>query len=700
VYAYPLLPSAHAASVTLTVSPTEGYVGEKINLSGQIDNANGNYTVFFDSTKVANGAATSLRTFTNFFYVPRARYGNHSVTLRDDGSGNTTIVNFKVKTSYEVWAFNVPTYPAQLQEGSVVIVSVRMLGANATTSYPKNVTLTTPANKVYCNSMLTLTTDENGTAESVPALNYPTDFLPAAGHTNYTGTYQLRLYKNATTTLEAQSTFTIGLTNATLYQRLEWVNIKAMNYTKPNESAIVTIKLGNKSLTSQTILAVDGIIMYNWQVPINASSGSYKVNVTTATPSGTIKSIADIQNFTVPGISVKILTKNLVGEPLSGVNATIYRVDPSNASKKTKVASGLTNATGWITNTLSQGGNYTFRAFWKSVLVNETQAFIQNDSSWTLICQITHMEFTARDGKTGLPVPFIFFRLNINYFTFTNVSRAETEAYQSNATGKWLLRNQLVKANYTIRAYRTELLFNTTAFFIPQGQPLFKMNVTLPVFNLTIHAEDAKRASLGGFPVKIYEYAGGLYDEATTAVNSGNVTITATFGRYKLRLYNPASTIVLNETYYALTTANTSFILRGAIYNANLSVHVVDYFGQPVSNVRVKFEREGTTPTIVNTGANGIAFFGGNGFIGGDGFVSIYFGDGEPVETAPVYVADNAAVTFALGKYVSFFGMIVDSAQFGVLITLIVIIALFVLFMLYRRRKGVVSSEKPAEKES
>ena len=115
-------------------------------------------------------------------------------------------------------------------------------------------------------------------------------------------------------------------------------------------------------------------------------------------------------------------------------------------------------------------------------------------------------------------------------------------------------------------------------------------------------------------------------------------------------------------------------------------------------NVKVKFEREGANPITVTTGGDGIAFF--SNVLGGDGFVSIYFGDGDPVETGAVYVENSVSATFTLGRYVTIFGMIIEASQLGVSIILIVLLALFAFFLLYRRRKAKAPPEESTEKKS
>jgi hypothetical protein len=684
------LPHAHAAVTALTVSPTQGKAGDLITVNGTVETANGNYTIFFDSTRLRSGITLGSGKFTNILNVPRATNGKHNVTVQDVTSGHTAVENFTVITSYNVTA-HLPQYPKQLQEGDIVEIQAQIFGGDPGRLYQQSINVTTPASTVIYNSTVSLLTDQNGTATTT--LHYPTNFTSA--NTNYTGTYQVRIYKNATA-IGAQNSFFVGLTNATTYQRLDWVNIKATNYTKPGETANVTIKSGSIKISSAIVpAAVNGTIIYNWQVPVNRSKGMYKVTITNATTPGTVKQIADAQNFTIAGVSVKILTTNLNAEPVSGVNATVFEIVQNT---EVRVASGLTNSSGWAVDTLDRGGNYSLKAFWKNVQVNTTSVYIQSNSSWTLTCRLANMEFTVEDQKTGDPMPLVYLFLDVRYSTVTNASKTETQSFQTNITGQWILRNQLVKANYTILAYRaplqTQLLFNNNTFTIPP----YNRTIVCPTLSFTVHAEDAKNAGLGeGYPVQLYEYAGGSYANATTDA-SGNAPFSATFGVYKIRLTNKEKTIVLNETYYSLINASAFFILRSSIFNANLSVKVLDYFGQSIPNVKVIVEREAVNPITVNTDGNGVAFF--NDITGGDYFISVYTGGGTPTGTASVFVEGGTTTTVTLGNYVSVFGLIIDTSQFAVLLTFIVFIVLFVFLMLYRRRKMKVPKEKTMEKGS
>ena len=701
---FSFLPPAFAAvHPVLTVSPDRGYVGETVMVNGSSITPGGKYKIFFDNTSVRSGNATSLGNLTNIsFVVPSAMNGTHKVNLYDVSSGNrSTSVNFTIETAYYVRAINVPAQPSQLQEGEPAKIQANMTGGDPSRNYARSirVALPFPANSTYYNATVTLSTDQNGTASN-STLVYPGDFSIGA-HTDYAGTYQIRLYSNATV-VGAQAPFVIGLTNATIYQRLDWVNIKATNYTAvANENATVAIKSGNETLVSKKIeAALNGTVIFdNWQVPVNASKGSYMVTVTAI--GGKNKTVADAQNFTVPGLSINIETTNLNGASVAGVKTDVYEVPAK--GNETLVASGSTNSSGWTTSTLAKGGNYTLKAFWEGAFnpVNTTNIYVNKSSSWILTCQITDMEFTVEDNTSAHnALPFVLLNVTVTYQTSENSSQTAIEGNLTNIAGQGIFRNQLVNASYTVRAYRAPyqalLLFYTKKnFTITQSQ---NRNITIfcPLLNLKVHAEDAKNALLTGYPVQIYEFGGGPYEYNTTDA-SGNVTFRATFGEYQVRLYNPNETILLNETYCNLINASTFFLLRSNICHVSLSITVLDYLGLPMPNIEVELEREGAPSITLKTNGNGIAFFGE--ITGGNCYISISTGSGSPIETVNVFVEGNTATTVTVGNYVSVFGLLVSTGQLAVILTFIVPIVLLLLFLFYRRRTKV-PEEKKTEKES
>jgi hypothetical protein len=705
---FSFLPRAFAVvHPVLTIFPNEGYVGETVTVNGSSLTPGGKYAIFFNNTSVLkqNGTANSGGNFTDTtFVVPPEVNGTYAVRLYDISSGNmSSPVNFTIETAYYVKAINVPAQPNQLQEGDNVTISAQIVGGGWNKTYARlNVTVTTPAKTVYYNASLSLGTNSTGIANgnlTYPTLKYPTDFEPTNAsfphaNTNFTGTYLLQLFYGNAIVPKAQSSFFIGLTNATLYQRLDVVNIRAANYTTSAETAKlqVTIKFGNKTmLPSPTNIITGGTVISTWQVPVNASQGSYMVTVT-----GANKTISDTQNFTVPSFLLNTKTTNLNGASVAKVSMAVYE-------NETLVASSSTNSSGWTANTLTKGGNYTLKAFWKNALVDTTRVTLYRDFNETLTCQIADLEFTVKDSANHI-LPLVLLNVTTTYLTSENVSQTAVEDNLTNTAGVGMFSNQLVMANYTIHAYRApyqaQLLFNTTKLFTSNSSIAQFVNgsvtIICPLRNLTIHAEDAKNVDLAGYPVQIYEFTGGLYNYSTTD-SSGNVTFSASFGEYQVRLYNPNETILLNETYYNLVNASAFFLMRSSICHANLSVTVLDYLGLPMPNIEVELERDGAATVTLKTNGKGVALF--NGITGGNCFLSISTGSGSPIETASIFVQGNAATTLTVGGYVSVFGLLVGTSQFAVTLTFIVFIVLLLFFLFYRRRSKA-QEEKKTKTES
>ena len=694
---YSLLPAVNAANPALTLGSPSGTVGQTININGTLQTAVGQYNIYFDSIKVKNGTSGTDAKFTTTFVVPQATFGQHTMELQDVIAALNATQTFIVQTSYTISPQSLPPAPRQLQEGAPVQLKAQVFGANATQSFNQTVGVTTPAASRY-NATVQFSTNQTGTAEST--LYYPVDFSTVGANTNYTGTYVVRLYKNASM-VGAQNSFFIGLTNATSYHRHDWVNIRAMNYTKTNEYANITIALGTKQVNKVSLAIHNGEVIYDWQVPANASIGTYTVIVKSlnSTVTGTNKLAPDIQNFTVPGFTITFTTVNLNLEHVSAVNATIYQIDPFNSSRKTLAASGVTPSSGSIGYTLERG-NYSVRAFYKGVLVNQTGLIqIYNTSSWTIVCQLTRIAITIYDGKTNVPLTFLGFVLNMTYRTTANVTKTETQIAITNVTATCLFQNQLIDANYTLTVYRAQRPFNTTRLGpIALNTKVYTFSLTFPVLSLTIHAEDAKHTALDGYPVKIFDVAGGIYDNATATTNSsGNVTFGAVFGQYRIRLYDKAEAVVLNETLFTLVNS-TSLLIRSDIFNANLTVKIVGYFGQPIPNVKVRLEREGGSPLDVNTDGSGTAFF--EGVVGGNSFVSVFVGGDMVTETTSVYVQGNAQITVSIGKYVNVLGFIMDTSQFTVMLTFIIFIVAFLLYLLFVRRNQKASATGTSEKKT
>jgi len=90
------LPDATAAPViVVSVTPESGQVGSIVRINGQIDTANGPYTIFFDAERVKNG--TAVETMVNdTFNVPPHPTGSYDITLHDITTTNNATAEFTV----------------------------------------------------------------------------------------------------------------------------------------------------------------------------------------------------------------------------------------------------------------------------------------------------------------------------------------------------------------------------------------------------------------------------------------------------------------------------------------------------------------------------------------------------------------------------------------------------------------------------
>ena len=90
------LPEATAAPViVVSVTPESGRVGSVVRIIGQIDTANGLYTIFFDDERVKKG--TAVETMVNdTFNVPSLPIGSYDITLQDITTTNNATAEFTV----------------------------------------------------------------------------------------------------------------------------------------------------------------------------------------------------------------------------------------------------------------------------------------------------------------------------------------------------------------------------------------------------------------------------------------------------------------------------------------------------------------------------------------------------------------------------------------------------------------------------
>jgi hypothetical protein len=138
---------------------------------------------------------------------------------------------------------------------------------------------------------------------------------------------------------------------------------------------------------------------------------------------------------------------------------------------------------------------------------------------------------------------------------------------------------------------------------------------------------------------------------------------------------------------------NLSFlVVRIDVYNVDLNVIVIDYFGQPIPNVFVEFQRKSNSDyekiQNKNTGSNGVASF--SDVIGGDSRVYVSVG-GRPGETRYLYLVGSQPndIVFKLERYVVLVGNVLETSQFVTLTILLIIIVALIVASTYKRLLGL-----------
>jgi len=679
-----LLPQATATPTTIaTVSPNSGPVGTIVRVTGEIDTTNGSYTIFFDEEEVKNGTAVD-GAVNDTFVVPHRPRGNYIVKLHDVTGNTNDTATFTIETAYYIEAV-VPTKPEQLQEGELTEIWIKVTGGAENTVYRANITVTDPSGAVYYNDTLQLTNTTN-TGYGNGSRTYPTDFSSGA-HTNYTGTYNIAFNGTLKT-----GNFTVGLTNATEYHRFQIVNIRAANYTQPNECAWVNITFAGKIVFSENVSAVSSLIEASWEIPDNASMGLYTVTVTNSTTPSTVKPVPDAQNFTIVKIPFQVLTKKLDEEVLADV-----RVDVYNAAREW-VDSDKTDDEG-LARLSVEGGNYTFEASWaiqpmKYVLVGTLfNQSIKGNITLTLWCWIAHLSIAISP-----PLPFIDVTLTYN---------ETTSSFETNSTG--IIKTYYMPTNisYTVEARRHGFLFfNTSMDKLPATMNTSWVNLTItcPTYTMSVHVLDSERKAIPNVQVSLAEWSSLVLADWGTTNDQGNVNLTATFGRYKVNVYNYSAVlereVVLNETVIDLIEDGLFVEIQCSIFNVNLYVQALDYFGQPISNALVEVERkfgeEWVKIDSLRTVSDGFARFAPlRGLVGGDCRVSVYVA-GKLCGIRHLYLDGSKQILFKIGKYTMIVGYPVETSQLIVYISIGLLVIVFGLALTYRRllRRFVKEKEK------
>ncbi len=661
-----------AADALDTISPSVGFVGTNVTVTGHIGTLNGSYRIFFDDVEVKSGNA-SLDSVRDFFFVPNGTSGGHPIRIQDVTTGNyTRSLNFTIQTSYVLKAITLP-YPKQLQEGANVTILAAVIGGDE--MLDANITVKDPANVDHV-SNITILVGQDGFGQINKT--YPVDF-DNNPHTFYSGKYDVSLETLYETF--ATENFTIGLTDAIEYNRFQKVNVQALNYTS-NDILKITIT-HNKEMVfesaTQNASAPLGTITANWTIPANASLGTYEVNVTRAVTSGPEKPIQDSQAFAIVSklFACEIETFNLDNEPVEGIlveaNSTVISYFDYEYTNEDGIAGFSLEAT-----------NYVFTAVLNNTEVGSTaEISLSQNLTGSLKLNITlslaHFEIQVKDAY-GNVLPLVAIKANFTHTSRQNTTIARWASAETNLDGRAALRNLFININYTITLSRYGEIFETININLTSTQ---FFNTTVPTLGLIVRTLDRNGAPLTDAQVKVYDWGIGLSGLKGTGDSgaSGEVTFNLAFGKYLVRVYKQ---LLLNETTTYVITQPTNFSVFCRLYNLTLKVNIVDYFGQGIPNANVTLRREGTSLSSSHTRGDGVADF--TELFGGDYRVLVYMGD-RLSRSMQLYLDEPETINLRLAEIVSIGGFITETGHFVTVLLIIVLIAVFLLAFIYRRLK-------------
>jgi 5-hydroxyisourate hydrolase-like protein (transthyretin family) len=577
-------------------------------------------------------------------------------------------------------AYSLSVSSTRIQEGLDTNITFTISGSsdiNTTIAFQINVT--TSASVSFLQNF-TVTTDAVGAGSNTT--NFWKDFSSPA-NTNRTGTYTVSVNQTLAT-----GSFTVGLTDKTSYLRSETVNIRAAGYTA-NESVIADLKYGSLSVFTfpRALNATSGgVVSLSWVIPSDAALGTYAVGVANATSTGTMKTPADIQTFTVEG-ACEVQVKNLAGQALANVTVEVY-----NATSGSFLSLAQdTNSTGWAKFVLG-AGNYTFKAFWKDVEVGSISGNITGNASLVLEAKLSHLKLIVQN-EAGTPIPWVSLSVSYNYTTRVPETIPESSALTTDLEGKVIMENVFTGINYLVSARRYGFAFATTTIQNLSAQAWNNITIVAPTYTMLVKVQDSNDDPAVGLQASVYEWSSGISEalQSKTTDSQGNASFALTVGRYRLRFFE--GTVFVSEVTVDLTQDQQSVVIRIDVYKVNLDVVVVDYFGQPLPNISVEFQRKVNsayeTVATKTTAADGTARF--TGVIGGDSRLRVSLA-GKLVSSQSLYFAEpSKEVVFKLGAYVSLLGAIMDTSVFVTFVLVFVLGIAFVLFFMRRRLLGLLT---------
>lgn len=668
--------AANGVEIT-SITPTtrSGKVGDTVHIVGTINKTDGEYRIWFGNYNVTPTEPRAVGNQVNAtFQILHVPNGNYTITLQDIDKNINATALFLVEPAYYIKAVT-PSPPQQLQENDTVNILVNVTGGKPNTVYYANVSVMIPSPLRTNYSATVELTNTTDTGDWFANITYPNQTLFSGSHTNYTGLY--RIYFNKTQNL-AENSFFVGITDKSEYHRKEVVRIKAVDY-QPNQTANITVTFPNtnKTVSWQVNASQQGTINTTWpgNVPSNASIGDYNVTIRSA---NTTKPIRDSQLFSIPGYQIEVYTRNLAGDAVPQI--LVEALDQA-----TNIKNNDTSDENGIARFRLESGNHTFEPFWRGkVKVPEMQnVTIAGNATYYLKCELTNMKITVKDTDENL-IPFVYLNITYQYVTTKegNVTK-ENMTGETDLSGLFFINSTLTHINYTINASRYEIVFNKNNNTIQDlpAKAWFNVTILCPPKTLTLNITENHRNPLPNAQVELIEQMGGISYNETTG-DAGKVVINCTFGKYTVKVY--ADNILLKETSVDLLN-DTYREIYCQLYNLTVSVKVVDYFGQPISNANVTWQLYDLQNSTL-TKSDGLATF--SNIIGGDLQVTVYLPEqSQPFIVTTSFVDNSKTIEIKLDKYVILAGFLVETSHLTTAIIIAVTVILALSIEIYRRKR-------------
>jgi len=642
----------------LELTSANGAKDDTITLKGTLATSDGTYQLFLGGVLVASGKADGHNIYTNFT-IPELPAALYELTLRDVRINKNCTGPFNVITGYTASAS-----PSAIQEGESLTITVNLTGGVLGTIYGADISVVTPAGAAY-NAKINLgTPNTKGTAHN--SIDFPSSAFTPAGDTQLAGSYTIKI--NSTM---GKSSFNVNMLDSITYHRGDKMEINAIGY-EPNQAATITILSKQGTLDTLSVNADShGAIKTSWVVPATAPMGEGTVRISVA---GNPKGMAEILTFTIIGYNVNVTVTNLGGLPVPGITVQCIDVATDLVYNQTSDSSGQ------VFFNLGSGLN-KLTAYWNQVNIGAADITVTGDGNYTLICQLTDLKITVKTEE-GTTMPFVLLAISYQYKN-GDASQVASVSGQTGGNGYYILPSTLTNAEYHIAASSYGEVFNSgnDTLTISNAKAITEVTIICPSANVSIGITGYNDQAIASARVELVELSNGLFYSATTDA-SGVVTVHATYGTYRLRVYKDDA--LIRETQLKVFD-DTRRQIKCTLYGIQLTVSVVDFFGSPIPNAYVTIN--GQQKASAFTASNGKATF--SNIVGGDLQVVAELQDTlDAFQAVTVTVNEPGDIEVRLEKYVFLSGALMLASTALTLIVILISAVLFIIIEVIRHKKA------------